>query len=337
MMSTAPLGIAAFGSYLPAEVVEAAPVDPAVDPLGANPFLRPPRTRHRVAPGERAGEMIERAARPMFERLGMDPAGNVDLLLTNTLLPDNFITGSGADAARLLGCDPDLILDVHNAGCASFPYMLKLARSMIVSGEARRVLVANVQNTAGQVYSQPELSTKNSALTAGDGCGVAYVTADGGSPVLGVHVRSTPEFAQDMALATGSGRRYWEAGAGEVEIAFTEERQTEIIERGNRLVPEVVQDLCNKIGVGVDEIDLLVTNQPNRIFLMKWRNTLGLAPERHFDTFDRYGNLYAAAVPVTLATAVAEGRLRAGALVVTAGFAHAGDFAAAAAMRWHSD
>jgi len=331
-----PTGIAALGSYLPAEVVEAEPVDPAADPLAANPFLRPPRTRHRVAAGESAAEMIERAARPMFERLGIDPAGNVDLLLTNVLLPDNFITGSGADAARRLGCDPELVLDVHNSGCASFPYMLKLARAMVVSGEARRVLVANVQNTAGQVYAQPELSRKNSALTAGDGCGVAYVTADGPSPVLGVRVRSTPRFAQDMSLVTGSGRRYWEAGAGEVEIAFTEERQTEIIERGNRLVPEVVQELCDKIGVGLEDIDLLVTNQPNRIFLMKWRNMLGLSPDRHFDTFDRYGNLYAAGVPVTLATAAAEGRLRDGALVVLAGFAHAGDFAAAAAVRWHA-
>jgi 3-oxoacyl-[acyl-carrier-protein] synthase-3 len=330
------LSIAAFGRYLPAEVVEAEPVDPAVDPLGANPFLRPPRTRHRVGQGERAAEMIERAARPMFERLGMDPAGNVDLLLTNVLLPDNFITGSGAEAARLLGCDPELVLDVHNSGCASFPYLLRIARSMIVSGEARRVLIANVQNTAGQVYAQPELSRTNSALTAGDGCGVAYVTADEASPVLGVHVRSTPAFAADMSLVTGSGRRYWEEGPGEVEIAFAEERQKEIIERGNRLVPEVVGELCSKIGVGLEEIDLLVTNQPNRIFLMKWRNTLGLSPDRHFDTFDRFGNLYAAGVPVTLATAAAEGKLRDGALVVMAGFAHAGDFAAAAAMRWHS-
>lgn len=330
------LSIAAFGRYLPAEVVETEPVDPKVDPLGANPLLRAPSTRHRVAPGETAATMIEKAARPMFERLGLSPAGNVDLLLTNVLLPDNFITGSGAEAARLLGCDPGLILDVHNSGCASFPYMLKLARSLVAGGEASRVLIANVQNTAGQVYAQPALSEKNSAQTAGDGCGVAYVTVDGPSPVLGAHVRSTPEFAEDMRLITESGRRYWEAGEGAVEIAFPVDRQTEIIERGNRLVPQVVEELCNKIGVALEEIDVLVTNQPNRIFLMKWRNTLGIPADRHFDTYDRFGNLYAAGVPVTLATAAAEGKLRDGALVVMAGFAHAGDFASAAAMRWHA-
>lgn len=329
-----PVSIAAFGRYLPAEVVETEPVDPAVDPLGANPLLRLPRTRHLVARGERAAAMIAEAARPMFAGLGVEPAGNVDLLITNVLLPDNFITGSGAEAAHLLGCDPQSIIDLHNTGCAAFPYMLKIARSMIAASEARTVLIANVQNTAGQLFAQPELSKKNSAATAGDGCGVAYLTADGPSPVLGVHTRSTPAFADDMDASTQDGRRYWEAGVGEVEITFTEERSAEIIERGNRLIPDVVRELCGKLDVAVEEIDLLVTNQPNRMFLHKWRQALGLRPEQHLDTFDRFGNLYGSAVPITLATAADEGKLPDGALVVMAGFAHAGDFAAAAAMRW---
>src|SRR3989442_1685752 len=165
-----PLSIAAFGSYLPAEGVEAPPVDPAVDPIAANPLLRLPATRHRVAPGESAAEMIEKAARPMFERLGLDPAASVDLLLTNVLLPDNFITGSGAEAARRLGCDPALVLDVHNSGCASFPFLLKIAQSMITSGEARRVVIANLPNTPGQGYAQPPLSPTKRARTPGGRC-----------------------------------------------------------------------------------------------------------------------------------------------------------------------
>src|SRR5688500_18431136 len=68
-----PVSIAAFGRYLPAEVVETEPVDPAVDPLGANPLLRLPRTRHLVARGERAAAMIAEAARPMFAGLGVEP------------------------------------------------------------------------------------------------------------------------------------------------------------------------------------------------------------------------------------------------------------------------
>ncbi|CAM5279237.1 hypothetical protein SALBM135S_08618 [Streptomyces alboniger] len=57
--------------------------------------------------------------------------------------------------------------------------------------------------------------------------------------------------------------------------------------------------------------------------------------KRHLDTFDRCGNLYGAAVPVTLDQAARDGELRDGDLVVMSGFAHAGDFAAAAAVRWN--
>ncbi|WP_245766751.1 3-oxoacyl-[acyl-carrier-protein] synthase III C-terminal domain-containing protein [Streptomyces colonosanans] len=80
---------------------------------------------------------------------------------------------------------------------------------------------------------------------------------------------------------------------------------------------------------------MLVTNQPNRIFLKNWRQALKLDEAQHLDTFDRYGNLYGAAVPVTLDRAARAGALRDGDLVVMSGFAHAGDFAAAAAVRWN--
>ncbi|MFC4376037.1 3-oxoacyl-ACP synthase III family protein [Nocardia halotolerans] len=304
--------------------------------MARSPLFRLPDARHRVAPTERAADMVAAAAAPMFERLGVDPAGNVDMLITNTLLPDECITGCGAESAYLLGCDPRLVLDLHNGGCGAFPYMLRIARAMIAAGEARTVLLANVQNTAGQLFAQPELSAKQSAAISGDGCGVAYVTADDRSPVLGVHVRNTPSFAPDMSPATGDGRKYWAAGAGELEIVFDQDKSKEIIDRGNRLIPEVVSELCQEIDIDLTTVDFLVTNQPNRLFLRNWRRTLGFVADQHLDTFDRYGNLYGAAVPVTLDTAIREGKVPDGSLVVMAGFAHAGDFAAAAALRWHN-
>jgi 3-oxoacyl-[acyl-carrier-protein] synthase-3 len=332
-----PVSIVDFGSYLPGAAVG---TDFFLDarPLGAfdeSPLLRAPRARHHVGSGERAAEMIVRAAEPVFERLGIAPAGHVDLLITNVLLPDSLFTGSGAEAAHLLGCDPAAIIDLHNGGCASFPYMLKIAQAMIAGGEARTALLANVQNTAGQVFAQPGVRRLPHAATPGDGCGVAYVTADGSSPVLGVRTRSTPAFAMDLGPATGDGRKFWEPGAGELDVRFDQSKGAEIIERGNRLVPEVVEELCEDIGVDVEEIDVLVTNQPNRIFLRNWREALGLEPEQHLDTFDLFGNLYGAGVPVTIDHALRGGRIQDGDLVVAAGFAHAGDFAAAAAVRWH--
>ena len=341
-MPTEVVEIVGLGSYLPATAVGLGFFYEAgmpVDPMADSPLLRLPPTRRHVAPGERAAEMIERAARPLFERLGLEPAGNVDALLTNVLLPDGMFTGCGSETADRLGCTPEWLLDLHNGGCASFSYMLKVAGALIAGGGARTALLATVQNTAGQVYSQPEIRKLPHAAVPGDGCGVVYVRAgDGtgpGATVLGVRTRHTPGTALDIGVVTADGRRYWEPGPGALDVRADPARTKATLDLGNRLVPELVEELCAELGLAVADIDLLVTNQPNRIFLRNWRDALGLPPERHFDTFDRFGNLYGAGVAVTLEHAAREGRIADGALVVTAGFAHAGDFASAAALRWH--
>lgn len=331
------VGITALGSYLPERQIGAGEFFGAgngEDPLARSPLLRAPEQRHHVAYDEVAAEMIERAARPAFERLGIEPDGNVDLLITNVLLPDVPITGSGAEVAARLGCRPGWIIDLHNGGCASFAYMLKLTEAIFAAGAARTALLCSAQNTAGKIFMQPELRTSQQAIVSGDGCGVAYVVAGGGSPLLAVRSRNEPGFAADMGMARADGSRYWEPGEVQPTISFNADRFKQIIERGNRLVPEIVTELCDEIAVHPSQIDVLVTNQPNRLFLRNWREALGVEPERHLDTFDRFGNLYGAGVPVTLEHAARDGAIKDGDLVVLAGFAHAGDFAAAAALRW---
>ena len=82
------------------------------------------------------------------------------------------------------------------------------------------------------------------------------------------------------------------------------------------------------------DIDLLVTNQPNRAFLRNWREALELPASKHLDTFDECGNLFAAGIPVNLDRAISDGQVKPGDVVMMAAFAHAGDFAGAAALRW---
>ena len=92
--------------------------------------------------------------------------------------------------------------------------------------------------------------------------------------------------------------------------------------------------MCDRIGIRSADVDLLVTNQPNRVFLRNWREALELPAERHRDTFDECGNLFAAGIPVNFDRAVSDGQVKPGDLVLMAAFAHAGDFAGAAAIRW---
>ncbi|MFF0528189.1 3-oxoacyl-ACP synthase III family protein [Nocardia amikacinitolerans] len=323
-------------SYLPG-----APVDTEYftqfarsDRMAKNVMFRAPRGRHHVARDETAVDMIERAVEPMRERRGAQSLSDVDVLITHTQLPDNPVLGSGPEVAKRLGIRPRVVYDIHNGGCAAFVHMMALARMILQTTDARTALIAVAQNCAGPVFTQTEIRKLAQAPVPGDGCGVGLLVKDDSAPILDIECRTYPEFAGDMDFTTNGERKYWEPGAGQACVSFTESKVTKVFARGNRLVPEVALAVCDRIGVKGRDIDTFVTNQPNRLFLRNWHDALELPAERHPDTFDRCGNLFAAGIPVTLDVENQAGRLRNGSVVLMSAFAHAGDFAAAAAVRW---
>lgn len=304
------------------------------DELRDNVMFRAPRLRHHVAPDETAVDMVERAAAGLRTRHGDDVLADVDVLITHTQMPDMPFYGGGGAMAHRLGMRPDWVLDLHNGGCAAFVLGLKVARQLLSSGVGRTALIAVAQNAAGQVFDQPSVRRKAQASVPGDGAAVGLVSVSERSPILDVECRTYGEFAGDMTIAVDPPRKWWQPGPGEGYIGFTESKITKVLARGNRQVPEVSYAVCDRIGVRPRDLDLFVSNQPNRVFLRNWREALELPPERHVDTFDECGNLFAAGIPVNLDRAIRDGRLRAGDVVLMAAFAHAGDFAGAAAVRW---
>lgn len=323
-------------SYLPGEPVgtEYFTQFSRSERMAKNVMFRAPRTRHHVSRHQTAVDMVENAAAPLIDRHGTDLLTQIDVLITHTQLPDSPILGCGPQVARRLGMRPSIVYDIHNGGCAAFVHMMALARMILQTTPARTALIATVQNCAGPVFTQTEVRGLAQAPVPGDGCGVGLLIADDSAPILDIECRTYPEFAGDMELSTNGDRKYWEPGDGQPCVKFTESKVAKVFTRGNRLVPEVAQAVCERIGVKSRDIDTLVTNQPNRLFLRNWREALDLPEQRHPDTFDRCGNLFAAAIPITLDVENRAGRLRNDAVVLLSAFAHAGDFAAAAAIRW---
>jgi 3-oxoacyl-[acyl-carrier-protein] synthase-3 len=326
------LGLLTVASSLPERVVDNSFF--AAGTAERRGMFTAPATRRHVAQDETAVMQIERAARALCQSQGIDAATDIDILLTNVAIPDQAFTGCGAEVAQRLGARPRWIIDLHNGGCVAFLYMLDLARTLFAGSSARSALLCCVQNAGGRVYAQPALRTRSPAPIPGDGCGVGYVRCSGGSPLLSLVQRCQPEFAADMRAVGDDGRLYWQPGESPIGIAFSEARVAAILNRGNALVPEMVRLACQQAGVAVSELALLVTNQPSAIFLRNWREALQLGPGVHHDTFASLGNLFGAALPINLQDAIAHGKLRPGALVCLAGFAHAGDYAGAAVLRW---
>ena len=327
-------------TYLPGEPIAADYYAPSAESSAAGDgelsrvMFRAPKFRHHVGADETAVDMIERAAQGVIDRHGRDTIEGVDILITHTQVPDMPFYGAGGGIAHRLGMRPSWVLDLHNGGCAAFVLGLNVARKLLASGEGRSALVAIAQNAAGQVFDQPGVRLKAQAAIPGDGAAVGLVTLSDESPILGIECRTYGEYAGDMTLAVDPPRKWWQPGVGEGCIGFTETKIAKVLARGNRQVPEVAMTVCDRIGLHTNDIDLLVTNQPNRVFLRNWREALELPAGRHRDTFDECGNLFGAGIPVNLDHAISDGQVKAGDVLMMAAFAHAGDFAGAAAVRW---
>lgn len=304
------------------------------DDLRDNLMFRAPEFRHHVAADESAVDMVERAAQGLIERHGREVIEHADVLITHTQVPDMAFYGEGGGIAHRLGMHPSWVLDLHNGGCGAFVLALNVARKLLSSGEGRTAVIAIAQNAAGEFFDQPETRRKAQSAVPGDGAAVGLVTLSERSPILGIECRTYGEYAGEMTLSFDPPRKWWQAGPGEGSIGFTDSKITKVLARGNRLVPEVALRVCNLIGVRSKDIDLFVTNQPNRVFLRNWREALELPKERHQDTFDECGNLFGAGIPVNLDRALSGGRVKDGDVILMAAFAHAGDFAGAAAVRW---
>ena len=335
-MSKPTVSLLDVSSYLPGDPVPAeyyaqfADSDDLRDSL----MFRAPKFRHHVAPDETATDMIERAAAGLIERHGEEIVVGADVLITHTQLPDMPFYGGGGAIAHRLGMRPNVVLDLHNGGCAAFVLGLQVARQLLSSGAGHTALIAVAQNAAGQIFDQPTVRRRAQAAVPGDGAAVGLVTLSEDSPILHVETRTYGEFAGDMTIAMDPPRKWWQTGTGEAYIGFTESKITKVLARGNRQVPEVALAVCDRIGMKSKDVDLFVTNQPNRVFLRNWRDALELPKDRHVDTFDECGNLFGAAIPLNLDRAITDGQISAGDTVLMAAFAHAGDFAGAAAVRW---
>lgn len=323
-------------SYLPGEPIGADYYTQYAesDALRDNLMFRAPRFRHHVGEDETAADMIEQAAQGIIERHGREVIENVDILITHTQLPDIPFCGAGGGIAHRLGMRPSTVLDLHNGGCAAFVLGLGVARQLLAAGAGQTALIAIAQNAAGQVFDQPAVRPKSQASVPGDGAAVGLLTRSDQSQILDAECRTYGQYAGDMTYNTDPPRKWWQPGPGAAYIGFTEDKITKVLARGNRQVPEVALAVCHRNGLSPADIGLLVTNQPNRVFLRNWREALEVPESRHVDTFDECGNLFGAGIPINLDRAITTNRVQPGEVVVMAGFAHAGDFAGAAAIRW---
>ncbi len=329
------VSLSGSSSYLPEQIIKN-------DFFGTsqkevNKMFKGVEQRRHVTPDQTAASMIERAAKPLLAEMNLDPLTDIDILLTNVSVPDEPFLGCGAKVAHQIGSKPKWVIDIHNSGCISSVYMMDIARSLMIAQNLKTALICNVQNAAGQIFSQPQTRKKPQSAVPGDGCGILYLTTSEESPILALVHRCYGEYASDMFSSNDENRKYFDTRTSEVSLEFTEAKIASIISRGNRIVPEIIQEVCKTAEMRTSAIDGLFTNQPNPFFLRNWREAVEVPAEKHFDTFSQYGNLFGAAIPINFDEAVRGNKIKNGSKLVFAGFSHAGDYSAAALIHWKKE
>jgi 3-oxoacyl-[acyl-carrier-protein] synthase-3 len=246
-------------------------------------------------------DLAARAGAEALARAGL-PAAELDLVVVATSTADEITPNAAPLVAGLIGAERAGALDV-GAACTGWLGALSMACGQIESGRARSALVIGADFLSRFL----DFSDRDTAVVFADGAGAALLCATDDAPTrIGpVVLRADHSFADLIQL--GRGARIQMRGPDVFRVAVA------------RLTEVTGQALADG-GLDIDDVDLFVYHQANSRIIRAVGARLGLASERVVDYVDRFANSSTATLPIALAVAQAEGRLRVGDRVLLAAF-----------------
>ncbi len=273
-----------------------------------------------------ASEMAVVATRQALACAGVDPI-DVDLIVYGSCSNDEQVPNSASGVQAAIGATRAASMDVNTA-CTSFLYSLSTATALIRTGVVKTAVVIGVEIISPFM----DWDNRNVAVLFGDGCAAVVVQAsDKEEGVLGEQLGCLADARQTLRVR-GMGTAYTNRGvtSGDTEWDFD---GPEIFKRAVQGMVQASQAVMAKCGVTPDDIDLVVPHQANMRIIDAVVSRSGIPMDRVMLTVERYGNMSAATVPVALAEALEEGRMKPGALVLLPAFG-AGLTVCAHLVRW---
>ncbi|HZC28818.1 MAG TPA: beta-ketoacyl-ACP synthase III [Gaiellaceae bacterium] len=267
------------------------------------------RERRIAAPEEALTDIALPAARAALAQAQLEPR-DIDFLVCATVTPDMMFPTSSALMADALGA-PDAAAYDLLAGCTGFMYALAQAQAMIAAGLAERAMVVG-----GDVLSEIlDWSDRSTLVLFGDGAGAVVLEKVDRGGFLGFELGADGGGGIHLSLP-GSGSRRADAAAGN---GYVQMNGREVFKFATRVLVSSARALLDECGVAVGDIDVYVPHQANVRIMTHAQQQLGVPRERMVVNVDRYGNTSSGSIPLALADAQTEGRLREGALVLMTG------------------
>ncbi len=295
------------GSYLPAHALTNEALSQMVETT--DQWIRE-RTgiakRHIAADDELTSDLATQAAKRALDAAGM-AAGDIDLIVLATTTPDQTFPATATAVQAKLGMGPGAAFDVQ-AVCSGFLFALANADSLMKQGLFNNALVIGAE-TFSRILDWSDRST---CVLFGDGAGAVVLQAgDGhqGDGVITHHVR-TDGTKSDLLYVDGGVSSTGSVGHVRME--------------GNRVFKHAVTNISSAIrevlaatGKTADDIDWFVPHQANQRILNGVASRMGIEESKVISTIAEHGNTSAASIPLALDTAVRDGRIRPGHLVLS--------------------
>ncbi len=264
------------------------------------------RSRYIAGEGETTSTLATKAARQALTAAGLVPA-DIGLIVLATATPDQTFPATATQVQHNLGCNGGVAFDVA-AVCSGFLYAMGIADSLLRTGLSKRALVIGAE-TFSRILDWEDRTT---CVLFGDGAGAIVLEArevdEDGPGVLATRLH---------ADGAHNGLLYVDGGPSSTgTVGHVRMKGPEVFRHAVVNLAEVLREVLADQGLTSADIDWVVPHQANQRILDATARKLGLAPEKVIVTVDRHANTSAASVPLALDTAVRDGRIKAGDLVV---------------------
>jgi 3-oxoacyl-[acyl-carrier-protein] synthase-3 len=261
------------------------------------------RSRYIAGEGETTATLARDAALKALEQAGIAPS-DIGLIVLATATPDQTFPSSATKVQAMLGIDDCIAFDVH-AVCTGFLYALSVADSMLRSGAARRALVIGAE-TFSRILDWEDRAT---CVLFGDGAGALVLEAqEGERGILATRLHADGRH-NDMLFVDGGPSTTGTVGKLRM-------KGREVFRHAVVNLADVMTEVLDAAGLGSSDVDWVVPHQANARILDATARKLGLPAEKVVVTVDRHANTSAASVPLALDTAVRDGRIKRGDLIV---------------------
>ncbi len=261
------------------------------------------RSRYIADSSETTATLATDACRRALEAAGMD-AADIGLIVLATATPDQTFPSSATKVQAMLGIDDCIAFDVH-AVCTGFLYALTVADSMLRSGAANSALVIGSE-TFSRILDWDDRGT---CVLFGDGAGAVVLTAEEGERgILATRLHADGRHNQLLFVDGGPSTT---GTVGKLRM-----KGREVFRHAVKNLADVLNEVLADAGLTSSDIDWVVPHQANARILDATAKKLGLPLEKMVVTVDRHANTSAASVPLALDTAVRDGRIKRGDLIV---------------------